>query len=248
MTRSIMLAVVAFFVFASQAHAITFAQLALGGGYEATLIVTNKTSFAWAGSLRVRRGMNERWIGSWTVNGQSYTGTDGANLTIGPKGTFKIVLRGDATTRTGYLELNSTGSSSTLDIAVAYFYNFYSSGILTNTTGSPESKWDKKFIFTVERSAGVDTGFAWSPRITTSAFQVKLTLIDANGNQVASKTVDFTGQKAEFISQTFPTMPANFLGHVLVESQSYICLEVLRMETTPTGFLFTSTPADDYVP
>jgi len=230
--------------------ATTFAQLALGGGYEATLIITNKSVFTWSGRIYVYQGMEQRWAGQWSINNQSFTGMDYAALDLKPKETRKMVFRGDSTTRSGYLEIYGWGSSSSSDIAIAYFYNFYRGGVLASTTGSGPSAWDTKLIFAVERdlSKGIDTGYAWCPFIVTSPFQIKLSLYDVDGNVVQSKTVTFAGHLAEFVSQTFANLPAVFIGHMLIESQSLIALEVLRIESSETGFLLTSTPADDYVP
>jgi hypothetical protein len=236
--------------FQATSQAITFAQLALGGGYEAVLIVTNKTGFGWIGTIFVSQGYNQKWQGRWAINSQDLTGRDGMPVFIPPRGSVKLRFTGDAVTRSGYLELDSDLDYSDLDVAVSYFYEYRSAGWLQDTVGSPESAWDDKFVFAVEKSLTIDTGFAWCPssRYSSRPFQVTLTLRDQNGNIARQRTVTFNGHQAQFFTQIFTDLPAFFLGHLLLESEEYMHLEVLRLEQTAGGFQLTSTPADDYVP
>jgi hypothetical protein len=58
----------------------------------------------------------------------------------------------------------------------------------------------------------------------------------------------FMGHEAQFISQLFTDLPSSFAGHLEIDAQDYIYVEVLRMERNPAGFQLTSTPADSYSP
>jgi len=91
--------------FVSLSHAYTFPQLAIGGGYETVLIVSSKTNLNWEGRLRVRQGNNQRWVGTWSINGSDFTGVDSATFTLESWGSRKFIFRGDATMRVGYLEV-----------------------------------------------------------------------------------------------------------------------------------------------
>jgi hypothetical protein len=231
--------------------ATTFAQLALGAGYEAVLMVSNKTAFQWKGSIDVYSEYGKLWQGSWAVNGQSMTGLQSGTFTLQPKATSKFRITGDTITRTGYLEVEGDSSYSTLDVAVSYFYEYRINGVLQDTVGSPESAWDKSFELNVEKSPTVDTGIAWCPtyHFSTPTFLINLSLYDSTGALTRSKQVAFIGHDAQFISELFPDLPTSFLGHLRIDSQDYIYLEVLRMErTSGSGFQLTSTPADNYVP
>jgi hypothetical protein len=232
----------------ASAFPVTFAQLALGGGYEAVLFVTNKSSLDWSGSLSFYKRAADGWTGI-RVNGQRLSGYSG-NFLMGPGETWKLTMRADGSTQSGYMELLPTGTSNEYDIAVAYFYNFYdSAGQLLDSVGSRPSTRAYKFVFPAEYVAGgIDTGMAWAPAVTTAPFEIHLTLVDDAGKQVARRTSVFLGHAALFISELFPTMPRNFCGHVLVESADMICLEVLRMNQTAGGFQLTSTPPDADVP
>jgi hypothetical protein len=232
----------------------TFAQLALGGGYEATLFVSNKTDYSWAGRIYTKQGNDQRWATAWSINDIDCTGYSYGFIELGPKETGKYIIRGDSTTRGGYLELVGDGDASTLDVAVSYFYSYRTRGILTTLTGSGISKVSDQLYFPAERSIadGINTGFAIAPFINTGPFQVKMTAYDYEGNRIASKTWQFDGYRAGFLNDASlgfgNALPAEFIGHVIVEADDWVALEVLRMENTPTGFLLTSTPADDLVP
>lgn len=216
------------------------------------MVITNKTNFAWSGNLWPQTGYNLRWPGSWSVNGQSFTGYDYVIVNLGPKASTKLRFTGDSSTRSGYLRVEPGSSSSSLDVAYAYFYEVRENGKLKDTTGSGESAWGDEFVLAVEKSPVIDTGIAWCPssRYSDSSdqFQILLTIFDQNGTAVRSKTVTFTGHKAQFVSQLFPDLPQTFIGHMNVKSQQYFYLEALRMETTDSGFQLTSTPPDDYIP
>jgi len=233
---------VAIFV-APSAHAITFAQFAIGGGYEATLILSNTSSFDWSGKIWVRQGADQRWAGQWSCNGQSFSGYDYLLVRLPSKSSLKLLFRGDAQTRTGYLKVDPDMGSYESDLAVAYFYSYYSGGRLVNLTGSGLSEEGDILAFPVEIGPGIDTGYALCPYIGTPPFQVKLTLFDHQGQQRASTTINYTGHFAEFVSQRFPNLPQPFIGHMVVEAQWMMGLEVLRMEYGQGWFLLTSTPA-----
>jgi hypothetical protein len=230
-------------------HAITFAQLALGGGYEAVILVTNKTNMDWQGKIWISQGYNQQWQGPLFVNGQDFTGFDGATLLMDPHETIKIRITGGNTTRSGYLEIDSD-SNFVEYLAVSYFYEFRVGGNLLDTTGSPESSHGTRFIVAVEKSSNIDTGIAWCPssRSSSSPFLIILTLYDKFGNVARTKPVTFNGHEAQFLSEIFPDLPSDFVGQLKVEPLADMYLEVLRVEYTSSGFQLTSTPADSYIP
>ena len=248
--QRLLLACVFVLVFPIASHATRFAQLALGGGYESVLLISNKTSLAWSGTIWVRRGYNQTWEGRWAMNGQDFTGREGVKVAIPPKGMVKLRLTGDSTTRAGYLEVTSDFSYSDLDVAISYFYEVRVGGSLQDTTGSPESAWGRRFFFAVERSSAIDTGIAWCPSspYTSGSFQINLTLYDQNGTIARQNSYMFIGHEAQFITQLFTDLPSSFAGHLEIDAHDYLYVEVLRLEKNPAGFQLTSTPADNYGP
>jgi hypothetical protein len=235
---------------AVSSSALTFAQVALGGGYEATLLVTNKKLSPWTGELRPYQGMNKVWATTWSVNGSDYTGRAAYPLSLAPKESVKVVIRGDGITKSGYLDLVSTGSNSSYEVAVSYFYGYYSGTQLQDTVGSPFSDYSKKWTVPVEIGFGIDTGLAWCPasRYNSTTYPITVQAYNTSGSLVLQTTVTFDGHKAQFVSQMLPTLPKTFSGQIYLEAAEYFHLEVLRLESTTSGFQLTSSPPDSYIP
>ena len=247
----LLLAFVSLLILPIASHAAIYAQLALGGGYEAVLLISNKTNSAWTGTAWVMQGNNETWQGQWAVNGQNYTGMGGVPVELAPKGMVKLRLTGDSTTRAGYLEVKPSFGYRDSDVAISYFYEFRVKGVLQDTTGSPKSAYGNHFFFAVEKSSAIDTGIAWcpSPPYISEPFSLYLTLYDQDGRVVRQRAYMFMGHEAQFISQLFTDLPSSFTGHLEIDAlEDYLYVEVLRMERNPAGFQLTSTPADSYSP
>jgi predicted choloylglycine hydrolase len=221
---------------------LTWPQLALGGGYECTMLISNNSDAAWSGRVSLKEGNDEQWSGPWRFNGQEGTGTGGIDLSIAAKGTIKVRLSGDSTTRSGYLQMKGTDPSSVVDLAVSYFYNYLVGGKLVESVGSSAGDPGRTFSFAVEKTAGANTGFAWAPDSVTTPFPIVLTLYDANGNEMDKKTITYAGHEARFFDQVFNSVPSGYLGRVKIDSEELIHLEVLRLDLTETGFQLTSTP------
>ncbi|MDA2930891.1 hypothetical protein MYX84_13265 [Acidobacteria bacterium AH-259-O06] len=227
-----------------------FPQLALGGGYEVVLIVSNKSSSQWDGEIQLLEGNDEPWSTPWKVNGISLPGHI-VNLTIPGAGTQKLRFTGDSQAKAGYLKISGQSESPPLGLglAIQFFYEFKQNDQLIDSTGTPlvllpSASW----AFPVERSSTANTGFAWAPAFAKGPFSISMTLFDEDGNAVGKETLTFSGHLARFFDEVFSGVPTNFLGSVFLESEFDICLTVLRLELTPGGFQLTSVPPDDIVP
>jgi hypothetical protein len=239
-----------FVLFSAQANAITYANFALGGGYESVLIVSNKTEFPWAGTVWLNRGLGSTWAYQWAMNGQSLTGFSGMHFTLNPHQTYKMRFTGDATTRTAYCNIDSDSGYSDLSVTVSYFFEYRNGvGALVDSTGDGESAWGDEFTFPVEYGSSINTGLAWCPsyRLSTSKFSMYAYLYNSDGSLFDSKPVTFEGHKSQFINELF-ALPSSFVGSVIIRAQGYMYLMVVRIEFTDTGFEYTSTPADTYMP
>jgi hypothetical protein len=60
--------------FTAHAAARTWSQLAIGGGYQAVILISNKTGSDWTGQVFPKQGFEKPWAGTWRVNDQNYTG------------------------------------------------------------------------------------------------------------------------------------------------------------------------------
>jgi len=230
----------------------TWSQFAIGGGYRCRLMITNKSMFDWKGVAIVRHGNEQPWNWSWSVNGQDFTGQSEIQIALDPNETVSFSIDGDDVTRTGYLgiEPDSGEGSSPLSVTISYFYEFWSQdGKLLDSVGSPTSERSDDFIFPVERLENsdllIDTGIAWCS-IWNVPFDMAFILYDHKGNEVARKTIEFSGQEAKFLGQILDDLPSNIIGHVQIFSQHYLSVEVLRyVQNKADGtFQLTSTPAD----
>jgi hypothetical protein len=207
--------------------AIFYPQLAVGGGYEVVLLVSNKSDSAWTG---MAKPLSEGGTLDYLMT----------PISLAPRETKKFVLTGGATTVSAGLEIFGNPGFPTSRIAVAYFFNYLENGNLVDSIGVPKGQAAKRFIFPVERSPSVNTGIAIRRRANQGSSSISMGLFDARGVQEQS-VVFLIG--ARFLTELF-TLPSEFLGSVVVESQDEFYLVVLRLETTQTGFQLTSVPAD----
>jgi len=243
------------------AEARTWPQLALGGGYQAVILISNKKSTDWSGQFFPKQGHEKMWAGTWRVNGQDHTGQDNFTIAVPAYTTIKVVLTGDdaVPVQSGYLFMWGTGASSAYDVSISYFYEYYKDGKLMMSNGSIEGAPHTTFYFPLEysttASGTVNTGIAWAPEISTTpnGFNMTATLYLTDqsgvGRPYASKTFPYSGHAAQFITEIFPEVNVGaFKGFIKLQADFNVFLEVLRMDSTESGFLLTSTPPDFTTP
>jgi hypothetical protein len=251
-----------FLSFVASAEARTWPQLALGGGYQSVILISNKKSSDWTGQFFPKQGHEETWAGTWRVNGRDYTGQPSFSIALHGYATVKVVLTADDAlpVQTGYLFMWGTGGSSAYDVSISYFYEYFQAGKLTVSNGSIEGAPHTIFYFPVEYSpikvgTGVNTGIAWAPEITTTPkeFNITATLYltdkSGTGGVYSSKTVPYSGHAAQFVTEMFPELNSTeFRGYLELRAEYNLFLEVLRIDSIDNGFLLTSTPPDFITP
>jgi hypothetical protein len=254
--RKLWLVPVLLLSFGVLAEATTWPQLALGGGYQAVILISNKRSTDWNGQFFPKQGHEQAWTGTFRVNGQNYTGQPYFYVTVPAYTTIKLVLTGDdAAAQTGYLFMWGTSGSLSSDVSISYFYEYYVNGKLAMSNASIPGAPRTTFYFPLEHSgtasAGVNTGLAWAPEVTTTPKQFNMTatlyLTDKTGlgQLYAAKTFAYSGHTAQYITDMFPELSgADFKGFLKLDAEYNVFLEVLRVDATDTGFLLTSTPPD----
>ena len=232
------------------ALSMTIPQIVVGGGTESVLLISNKSDSIWRSNFLVRQGNDQMWSGPLWVNGLDITGLDGFRAEINPSSTVKIRMVGGAGLQSGYLEVDTDMDSSDLDVAVSFFYNFFDAqDNLTDSVSIPPSIFsDIEYLFPVERSEVVDTGFAWCPGLLAGPFEITVTLYREDGSVYQTKTVTFTGHSAQFFAGVFDNVPTNFLGMMRIESNRFINVAVLRIEYTKSGFQYAGAAPDNFIP
>jgi len=241
--KRVALSVLLWGVMGASLHAYTYPQFPLGAGYECVIIVTNKLQTAFTGAMLLREGNNQAWSVPYKVDGQPGPVGEWIYVNLPPLGSAKYVLQSDGPLHVGYLLFAGSGNNTDADAAVAFFYNYYSGGHLVDSTGIPDSRPSRGYFFPVEKSATVDTGFAWSGPATAPTFDATVTLVNAAGTQVQQKTVTFNGHTAQFFTQIFDNVPNGFVGHVRIvcPAQQSLSVAVLRLDLATLQL--TSTPA-----
>ncbi len=233
-----------------------YPQMGLGGGYQCSFLVANKTAQRWKGKAYLREGTEHAWPYPAAVNGQNISGIGYFDIDLGPNQTAKFVLTGDSTARAGYLRIAMDPGPQVLEanapqlsaksLAVSFFYNYLQSQKLADSTGVPSSTGARSLVFPAERSARVNTGFAWTAESwepeQTTAFKIHLTLFDSTGTKTGERELTYEGHQARFFSELFDGVPAEFLGKVVVEADQRLSLTVVRLEMTQDGFQLTSVP------
>jgi len=240
--------------------ATTYAELAIGGGYECVILVSNTTAFAWRGAFYLYQGLDQPWVGTWSVvNALKHTANSFV-ATVPGNGTVKLQIKGDDLVRDGYLRMYGEYPSTTYDVTLTYCYQFYLDGKLVMSTNSVDSSLaHKTFYFPVEISPDANTGLAWTsqeqnlyPGTGNFSINVSLWRDDGspilrgdNGSLVVSKPIQFNGHRSGFLQDFFPELAgANLRGFIILDAPTAFYLDVLRFDSSPNGYgyLVTNTP------
>lgn len=220
--------------------AITYSQLALGGGYRCILLVSNRGNVPWEGTVNIRKANDEIWNTQWSLDGIDQTGNSGFSISLPPHGTVKYILSSiDAVPRGGYLEIVAGGTHSTNNISTSFFYNLYLEDRLVDSVGTPQARLNKRFILPVEAGPGLNTGVAWAPFLTSEPFAMQAALYDHEGNLIDEAELTFSGHEAQFVTELFDDLPAQFIGSLVLEAGQVFHLTALRLELTDQGIQLT---------
>ena len=126
----------------SPLRSITFPKLALGGGFEVVLLVSNRANQNWTGNALLKKGNDESWSTPWTLDGKSEAAESAFEISLTAHETQKFLLKGDMEARAGYLSIVPDEGVSASGISVAFFYNFIDGSDVTDSIGvipgSPE--------------------------------------------------------------------------------------------------------------
>ena len=77
--------------------------------------------------------------------------------------------------------------------------------------------------------------------------EFRVGIFDPEGAVFEIKTLPYEGYKAQFLDEMFPDLLEEFQGTVMVNSEEFIHITVLRQDTLSSGAVqFTNTPPDDW--
>jgi hypothetical protein len=231
----------------SSLSAVTYPQLALGGGYECLVLVTNKLPTPFTGGLFLLKGNQVPWDTPYLVDGEAGEGAT-VNFSLAPLGSRRIFLQGFTELEVGYLDVRAYGDSLEDDVTVSFFYQYKVKGQLVDSTGVSASINSAGNLFPVEKTSTVNSGFAWARFSALDPFEINLTLYDSEGEIFDQKTMTFNGHEAKFITEVFDNIPDGFVGHVRLVSTQKVAMIALRFEQVADGFQLTSAPVETFDP
>ena len=251
-------ALLAFFSMAqAQESAIVYPQLAIGGGFEVVLAVSNPGDEAWNGEAVAPQFGPDSGV-AWMVNGEDRTGSDRFPVSLPPRATRRFVLSAPegASAVSGSLEIRPLEGAAADSLATSFFYDFSVAGELVDSVGSPPARAAFHAVIPVELdpAARVNTGIAIRrPSPDGSAATgadgggpvLKASLYDADGTLLA--VVFESESAARFFDQVFDSAVAPdepFLGSIEVASEEAFHLTALRQRLLEGGrFQLTGVPA-----
>jgi hypothetical protein len=227
-------------MFSGQA-AIRYPQIAVGGGYETVIAISNPTDQRWAGQLSFKAGAHIDFPLPLKANGQSIGAV--SSWTVEAGGTASLVITCDAEATGGYLEITTQSGPSEDRLVTAGFFRLRnSSGIPVDLVGTYAPKPVRKAVFPIDRSPSADTGVAILAPEPLSG-PVIFTLRDTSGLTTQIVQMSLNGQVALMASEIFDQLPPSFVGSVTVESPEWVHLLVLRVEMSQGMVQLTGTVA-----
>ena len=237
-----------------------YGHLVLGGSdtglsFECIFMVSNKVlTSPWKGEVALRTGADEDWEGNWSVNGEDFSGSTSFPVSLEPAGSATFVITGDSTVRTGYLEFDGDASGDEFyfrgDLATTFFYQVKQGGDLIDSIGTGPTEAGLYFAFPIQQNSSTRTGMAWVALAHIEPLapeEIRVGVFDPEGAVFEIKTVPYEGYKAQFVDEMFPDLPDEFQGTMMVNSEKFIRITILRQDTLPSGAVqFTNTPPDDW--
>ncbi|RPJ63469.1 MAG: hypothetical protein EHM23_01780, partial [Acidobacteria bacterium] len=220
--------------------AVTYPHIAVGGGYETVLTITNPTEHRWNGRLACSQRDFQKFP-VLRINGVNIG--QSAEYEIKPSATVTFVITGDSTARSGFLKISTAGGPSETQLATSLYYRFRNSaGQVTDTVSTSSAKAARHWVFPVDRGAEADTGVACLTESSDySPTDVTYTLLSADGAELQRVTKQQRGHLALMLGELFDTIPANFVGSVIVDSSGDTYLLVLRLESGGGTLQLTGT-------
>jgi len=221
---------------------VYFPQLADGGGYTTTVILTNPSAATQAGTISIfddaGNALSVRPVGGDIGSSFSYS--------IPAAGTF--VFRTDGSpesVRVGWARV--TPNSGSTAPAGAGVFSYSPGGMLVTESGIPSTAPATRARIYIDRSKGHDTGIAIS-NPGSSAIAVTMQAYQTNGTSAGSgpAVIDLApnGHRAAFAGQLISGLPDGFTGIAdLTSSVPFAALTLRSLSNARGDFLLTTFPA-----
>src|SRR5262249_45407883 len=226
--------------------ALYFPQLADGGGYTTTVILSNTSGAAETGTISISDDAGS------PLSVRPVDGTVGPSFSysIPTGGTFIFKTDGSpSSVRAGWLKVTpDSGSNAPIGAGVL---SYSPAGILVTESGIPSSEATTRARLYVDKSNGHDTGLGI---INPSDTPITVTIqaFDKTGgnagNGPATVNLAARGHAAAFVRELISGLPSGFTGVADLTSSSPFAPLTLRSLTNGRGdFLLTTFPAADLI-
>ena len=121
-------------------------------------------------------------------------------------------------------------------------------GQLIDSVGSGPTEGGLYFAIPIQQNSRTRIGFAWVAVVPIVPFrpeEIRVGIFNPEGMPFEIKTVPYEGHQAQFVDELFPDLPEEFTGTMMINSEKFIHLAVLRQGTLASGAVqFTNTPPD----
>jgi hypothetical protein len=221
-----------------------FPQLADGGGYTTSVILSNTSGANESGTISFADDtgtpLSVRPIGGTAGPGFSYN--------IPAAGVFVMQTDGSPPdVRIGSIKVTpDSGTNAPVGIGV---FSYTPAGILVTETGIPSAVPTTHARLYIDKSGSHDTGVALA-NPGASALSVTMQVFKADGTSagIAPGTVNISGSghSAKFIGELVSGLPAGFTGVLdLTASSPFVPLTLRSLTNSRNDFLLTTFPAAD---
>jgi hypothetical protein len=226
--------------------AVSFPQVADGGGYQTTFIMMNTSSALESGVVRF-------YANNGSALAVRMSGTGAADTrfpySIPPGGFLRLATDGSpSNANVGWAQL-TPDEGMTTPVSAAIF-SYTQSGTLVTETGVPAVIPTLRARIYVDKSGGHDTGLAIANsgnsgiRITATAYQPDGVTRAGSGQGMVD--LASMGHDAKFAGQVIPDLPAGFTGILDLSSSAPFAALTLRSLRNERGeFLITTFPIAD---
>jgi len=221
-----------------------FPQLADGGGYTTTVILSNTSAAMETGTISIfddtGAALNARPVGGAVGSSFSYS--------IPAAGTLVFQTDGSPSSlRVGWVQVTPSGGSNAPVGAGVFSYS--PAGILVTESGIPSSVATVRARLYVDKSNRHDTGLAISNPGTT-AISVTIQAFQSSGASAgtapATLNLRANGHSSAFVGELISGLPNGFTGVVdLISSSPFVPLTLRSLTNGRNDFLLTTFPAAD---
>lgn len=219
----------ALLLFAIPAQSAVFPQLALGGGYENLLLVSNTSQFTWSGTIAAFQGFRQPWAGQIKIAGRAVTSH---HIDIPAFGVVNILLQGDERVRSGYLEIRATDPERDKDITAKLFCRQLTAlGLHISTTEMRGTQAAMEHSIPFEITPWSLTGLAFAAD-TERPFPVSITVYGETGWPVDSINITYDGHRAALVTELLPSLLSQvwWRGTLRITSEKPLYVEAVRIE------------------